>query len=72
MCLDIHRGCRLRDELRASQREADKQAQEICTLKSALAGKEQALKAAATATEALTERVLNAEGKHFLLCTTAA
>ncbi|CAL5219051.1 g811 [Coccomyxa viridis] len=53
---------RLRDELRASQREADKQAQEICTLKSALGSKEQALKAAAASAQALTERVLNAEG----------
>ena len=65
---ELHLACRLRDELRASQREADKQAQEICTLRSALASKEQALKAAASAAQTLTERVLNAEGKQLHYC----
>ena len=59
---DIRLACRLRDELRASQREADRQAQEICTLRSALASKDQALRGAAAAAVTLTERVLTAEG----------
>ena len=65
---ELHLACRLRDELRASQREADKQSQEICTLRSALASKEQALKVAASAAQTLTERVLNAEGKQLHYC----
>ena len=53
---------RLRDELRAKQREADAQGQEMTTLKSALASKERALKAAAATAESLTDRVIKAEG----------
>ena len=53
---------RLRDELRAKQKEADAQSQEITTLRSALASKERALKAAATSAESLTDRVIKAEG----------
>lgn len=54
--------CRLRDELRARQREGDKQNQEITTLKSALASREHALKAASAAAETLKERAVIAEG----------
>ena len=55
-------GGRLRDELRAKQREADAQSREMTTLKSALASKERALKAAAATAESLTDRVIKAEG----------
>jgi len=48
--------------LRAKQKEADKQVQEITTLKSALASRKQAIKAAAANAESLTERVTRAEG----------
>ena len=57
--------CRLRDEVRAKQREADKQGQEITTLKSALVSKEHAMKAAAAAAEKISERVLKAEGRPY-------
>ena len=53
---------RLRDELRVKQREADAQSQEMTTLKTALASKERALKAAAATAELLTDRVVKAEG----------
>ena len=53
---------RLRDELRAKQKEADAQSQEMTTLRSALASKERALKAAAATAESLTDRVIKAEG----------
>lgn len=57
--------CRLRDELRAKQREADKQGQEITTLRSELVSKEHAMKAAAAAAEKMSERVLKAEGRPY-------
>lgn len=57
--------CRLRDELRTKQREADKQGQEITTLRTALVGKEHAMKAAAAAAKKMSERVLKAEGRPY-------
>lgn len=53
---------RLRDELRAKQKEAEAQSQEMTTLRSTLASKERALKAAAATAESLTDRVIKAEG----------
>lgn len=43
--------CRLRDELRAKTKEADRQAQEFTTLKSALASEKRNVKAAGAAVQ---------------------
>ena len=53
---------RLRDDLRARQKDSDKLVDEVATLKGFLSAKERALAKASTENETLRARILQAEG----------
>jgi hypothetical protein len=63
---------RLRDEVRAKQREAERLEGEVGTLTGALSTKSRALAAAAAASEQLKQRALKAEGARAGRCAGAA
>lgn len=55
--------CRLRDDLAAKKKEADKLGEEAATLKGLLAAKERALAKHSSEHESLNSRLLKAEGE---------